>query len=376
MTLAASHALGPRLKGGIAVGQPGAGITPTHITWIDGAHPVPDERSVRAASTAIELAREARVSGDLVLVLLSGGASAMMAAPADGVSLADKRRTTEALMKAGASIAQLNCVRRHLSRIKGGRLGAEAGACLTLAISDVHTPDDDPVTIGSGPTVGDATTYADAIEVVEDLACDVPASVRTHLARGLAGMIPETPKPGAAELRQATFRVIANRHTAVQGAADEARRRGYTVETIREPTSGEARIAGLQFVEAAIERGSSAALRCTIGSGETTVRVKGNGRGGRNQEFVLGAAAALANAGAAVVLGSAGTDGVDGPTDAAGAIASSSTLARCAALGIDIADVLARNDAYIALAQLGGLLVWGPTLTNVGDIHVMLTMKA
>ncbi|MBA2303250.1 MAG: DUF4147 domain-containing protein [Acidobacteria bacterium] len=376
MIQAACAALRSRVTSGVAVGQRGAGLLPGHIEWLDGAHPLPDERSLRAASRALELAGEARVSGEALLVLLSGGASAMLAAPAGDLSLEDKQRTTTALMRAGAEIGQLNCVRKHLSLVKGGRLGVQAGRCVTLAISDVHVPADDPATIGSGPTSADPTTYADAISVLGRLRCQVPVAVRTHLERGAAGEIAETPKPGDGRLRDTSFTVIANRHAAVRGATLEASRRGYIVHVIERPTQGEAAVSGRRFVEAARAQRSAGSPSCVIGSGETTVTVAGDGRGGRNQEFVLGAAALLTDPGVAVVVASAGTDGVDGPTDASGAMATSTTVARCAGLGIELDDVLARNDAYTALGRLGDLVKWGPSMTNVGDVHVVLTMRA
>ena len=375
MACAAADALGDRLAGGVAVGlRPGSGRS-LPLEWIDGAHPVPDERSVRAAARALEVARQSRTCGEALLVLLSGGASAMLAVPAEGISLDDKRQVTEALLRAGASIRDLNCVRKHLSGIKGGRLATAAGRCCTLAISDVHVPPDDPATIGSGPTAADDTTYADALRVIDELGIAVPRAVRTHLERGAAGAIEETPRADDPGLLMSRFEVIANRRTAMDAAAREAMRRGYLVRVVEPPTHGEAHDTGRKFVELALATAPVTAPQCTIAAGETTVTVKGNGRGGRNQEFVLGAAAALAEAPAVAVVGSAGTDGIDGPTDAAGALASSTTLTRLHALGIGVDDVLARNDAYPALERLGNLIKWGPTLTNVGDVHVVLTMR-
>jgi glycerate-2-kinase len=368
----ASHA--GRVENGIVAGPRGPGPLPIQVEWIDAPHPLPDERSVRAAVRALELASAARAAGDLLLVLLSGGGSAMLAAPAEGLSLDDKRRVTEGLTRAGADITQLNCVRKHLSSIKGGRLALTAGLCQTLALSDVHLPPDDPATIASGPTVADPSTYEQALATIDDRGCDVPAAVRAHLERGAAGRLPETPKPGDARLAQARFAVLGNRHTAMDGAAREAGRRGYTVRVVAAPATGEAREAGRAFAERADRAASASGPVCVIASGETTVRVRGAGCGGRNQEFVLGAAGPLSKGPPLAIVASAGTDGVDGPTDASGGIASSTTLLRASRLGFDLAEVLERNDAYTMLERLDDLIKWGPTLTNVGDVHVLLTM--
>lgn len=375
MLQGAQAVLGERTTGGLATAKhPGHGA-PKGIEFIPGSHPLPDRNSMRAASRAYLVAEHTRVVGEALLVLLSGGGSAMLAAPADGVSLDDKRSTIAALLRAGADIVQLNCVRRHISSIKGGRLAGAARHVVTLAISDVHQPEDDPATIASGPTVPDPTTYADALAVLDRIRCDVPRAVRAHLERGAAGAIDETLKPGDPRLERSTFRIIGNRRHAMDGAAREATRRGYLVRLLDAPTRGEARDAGRIFAETALAAVPMAARVCLIASGEPTVRVKGSGRGGRNQEFVLGAAGALARGSGLALVASAGTDGVDGPTDAAGAIAASTTPARLAALGFELDDVLERNDAYPALDRLGDLVRWGPTGTNAGDVHVALTMS-
>jgi glycerate-2-kinase len=362
-----------QIVSGVVTGPRGAGSFPSAVEWIEGAHPLPDGRSIQAALRALELAGATRNAKANLLVLLSGGGSAMLAVPAKGLSLEDKRRTADALMQAGADISQLNCVRKHLSAIKGGRLAAAAGRSLTLALSDVH--DDDPGTIASGPTAPDPATYQDAIAVLDRLGAAVPRAVRAHLERGAAAEIEETPKPGDPRLTESRYAVVGNRGTAMGGAADEAKRRGYVVRVLPGATRGEARRTGRTFVETALAVHSRPVRLCVIGSGETTVTVRGDGRGGRNQEFVLGAAGTLADTAELALAASVGTDGVDGPTDAAGAFADSTTASRASALAIDIDAVLDRNDAYGALARLGGLIKWGPTLTNVGDVHVVLTMR-
>ena len=297
----------------------------------------------------------------------------MLAVPATGLSLEDKMVTARALMKAGAAIAELNCVRKHLSAIKGGRLAAAAaGRTVTLAISDVHGPiADDPAVIGSGPTVGDPTTFADALRIVHQMGVkeSLPARVLAHLERGSD----ESPKPRDERLRHSHYEVIGSRQLAMDGAVRQATALGYDVHVLREATSGEAREAGERFATAAL------ALRkgkrtCVIASGETTVRVRGGGRGGRNQEFALGAVPAIDSAAqeSIVVLASAGTDGIDGPTDAAGALVDTTTTTRATERGLRAEAALKENGAYDFFDPLGDLIVWGPTGTNVGDLHVVL----
>ncbi len=345
------------------------------IDLFQAGHPAPDAGSAAAAERALALARGVGQDGEL-LVLLSGGASAMLAAPVKGVTLDDKLLTARRLMDAGAPIDELNCVRKHLSRVKGGQLAAAAeGRTVTLALSDVHGPiADDPAVIGSGPTVADPTTFQDAIEVVRRRHVDLPRSVRSYLERGARGEVPETIKPGDPRIARSRYVVIGNRSTAVDGARRAAEAHGYQVITIDEATTGEARDAAQAFVA----RGRELAARvpgpvCVIGSGETTVTVRGGGRGGRNQEFALAVAESIAEMPMSVALASVGTDGIDGPTDAAGAVVDRTTLPRATHLGLDLRSALASNDAYPFFAALQDLVVWGPTGTNVGDLHVLLT---
>lgn len=343
-------------------------------------HPAPNSDSVAAGERALALAERSRPEGGL-LVLLSGGASAMLAAPAFGVSLQEKLATARALMEAGAAIHELNCVRKHLSRIKGGRLTAAAGRTVTLALSDVHAPvADDPSVIGSGPTVADPTTFAEALAIVRARDARVPPAVAAYLERGARGEVPETPKPGDPRVASSTYTVIGNRQTAVEGVRSAADARGYRVIVFPEATTGEARDAGVAFVSAARSLAADADQPlCIVASGETTVTVRGDGIGGRNQELALAAACSIEAAatrpmhgGRSWVLGSAGTDGIDGPTDAAGAVVDPTTLARAADRGLDWTSALARNDVYRFFEPLDDLIRWGPTGTNVGDLHVML----
>jgi glycerate-2-kinase len=276
-------------------------------------------------------------------------------------------------MNAGVPIGDLNCVRKHLSAIKGGRLAAFAPRTVTLAISDVHGPvPDDPAVIGSGPTVADPTTYSDALDVVRraGIADALPPAVIAHLQRG----DDESPKPGDPRLSWSSYEVIGNRHIAMEGAANAARARGYVVRVVEAATCGEARDAGRAFAAAALRDGAGKPL-CVIASGETTVHVRGAGRGGRNQEFALGALGVIdstAARGAGVVLASAGTDGIDGPTDAAGAIVDGTTSLRAAERELEAQAALATNGAYDYFMPLGDLVTWGPTGTNVGDLHVLV----
>lgn len=371
------YALVPELPvRAMGVGTHDAHRVPDDVEWYTGGHPTPTAESVAAGDAALAMARAVPSDGRLV-VLLSGGASALLCRPVPGVSLAEKQQITRVLMHDGRAIDELNCVRKHLSEVKGGRLaGACAGETITLAISDVMAPvEDDPSVIGSGPTVGDPSTYADAWRIVSGVAAQdaVPVSVRAWLQRGVAGDVPESPKPGDPTTRRTRYQLIGTRHVAMAGAADDARRRGFEVITIQPPVLGEAREAGAAHVAAlrAAVEGRTGPL-CVLSSGETTVTVTGKGRGGRNQEFAAGAIEALRAAGRPMLLASVGTDGIDGPTDAAGAWADTSTAATAAALGVDVRALLADNDAYELHRRLGTLIRTGPTDTNVGDIQVGL----
>jgi glycerate 2-kinase len=364
---------GTAIAAGLIAGpRPYNSELPPSLEWFDASHPSPNSLSEAAGRRALALADESRSRGGL-LVLLSGGASSMLAVPAAGLSLADKVLTARVLMNAGVAIADLNCVRKHLSAVKGGRLAASAPRTLTLAISDVHGPiADDPAVIGSGPTVADPTTYSDALAIVRRAGVreSLPATVVAHLERGGD----ESPKPGDPRLIQSTYEVIGNRQIAMEGAARAARKLGYTVTIIAAPTNGEAREAGAAFATETPSDPGGQPL-CVIGSGETTVHVRGTGRGGRNQEFALGALRGLESRQSherAAALGSAGTDGIDGPTDAAGAIVDVTTSARATQRGLRPEVALATNGAYDFFAPLGDLIMWGPTGTNVGDLHVML----
>jgi glycerate-2-kinase len=345
----------------------------------DGAHPLPDARSAASGARALAMAREAAARGDALVVLLSGGASAMLCAPADPLSLDDKIEATRVLLRSGLAIAEINAVRKHLSAIKGGRLAACAGRCVTYAISDVHAPiPDDPAVIGSGPAVADASTYGDGVAALRGAGAweAFPAAAREHLSRGARGELPETPKPGDARLARAEFVLAGSRRDAMEGARAAALALGYDVETIDAPVLGEASAAAASFIDRvrATPRARARRPLCVVASGETTVTLPaagGTAIGGRNQEFALAVLPTLADLGVCA-LASAGTDGVDGPTDAAGAIADSTSLSRAVALGLDPGAALRAHDSHPFFRALGDLVVTGPTGTNVGDLQIFL----
>jgi hydroxypyruvate reductase len=373
MALGAARLLGDRLRGGLVVGLAPLGVeAPFEVCA--GGHPVPTAASVEAGERALALAA-ARGPGEALIVLLSGGASALMAVPAPGITLEDKRATTAALLTNGADIGSMNAVRKHLSAIKGGGLAAATRAtCRTLAISDVVG--DDLSVIGSGPTVPDPTTFGEALGVLRrhgGLGAFSPRVV-DYLERGALGQVPETPKPGDPRLALSSAFVIGSRADAMRGAADEAARRGYHVVVIPEALTGEAREAAHRHIERVrLLATSRDRPLCVVSSGETTVTVRGTGRGGRNQEFALAAARGLASLAPGVVCASVGTDGIDGPTQAAGAVADGETVSRAARSGLPpVEDYLQRNDATGFFEALGDLLVTGPTGTNVGDLQVLL----
>ena len=353
--------------------QPGIGLPPT-AQWYSSAHPVPDTRSLLAGRAVLDIASAGQVE-DLLVLLLSGGASAVMALPADGISLEDKRRASERLLKEGAEVHALNTVRKHLSAIKGGQLAAAArGAVLTLAVSDVVG--DDLSAIGSGPTVSDSTTFGDALAILDQHGGrdQYPDAVVARLTGGVAGRIAETPKPGDSRLVRSTSFVIGGSRTAVDGARAAAEGLGYTVHLIDAPLVGEAREAARTLLDSASRAlHGHAGPQCILAAGETTVRVSGSGKGGRNQECALAMAEGVGGLAPVAVATSVGTDGVDGPTDAAGGIVDSTTLARAKALGIGSPmTYLDDNNSYAFFEALGDLIRTGPTDTNVGDLQIIL----
>jgi len=355
---------------GLVVTRYGHNAPCKHIEIVEASHPVPDAAGMDAAARILK-----RVQGlgpdDLVLSLISGGASALLALPAEGISLAEKQDINKALLKSGANITEMNCVRKHLSAIKGGRLAAAAlpARMVTLTISDV--PGDDPSVIGSGPTVADPTTQADALAILEKYKIEVPASVKAVLANPAN----ETPKPGDSCFANNDLRMIVTPQASLEAAAAIARKHGYEPMILANDIEGEAR--DVAMVHAAIARqaqrfGQPAKTPLAILSGgETTVTVRGKGRGGRNAEFLLALAVALdGHPGIHAIAGD--TDGVDGTEDNAGAILMPDTLARAAAKGLSAKAFLANNDGYSFFEGLGDLVITGPTLTNVNDFRAIL----
>ncbi|MEM1117650.1 MAG: DUF4147 domain-containing protein [Bacteroidota bacterium] len=339
---------------------------PARVRITEAGHPVPTAASAETARRALARA-EAAGPDDLVLALISGGGSALWALPPDGVPLADVQATTRLLLAGGVDIAGINAVRKHLSQIAGGQLAQAAAPARLVALVLSDVVGDDLSTIASGPTVGDPTTFADALAVLDGagLADRVPASVGRHLHLGAEGAIPDTP----ASIPEAATVLIGTNRTAVEAAAAEAARRGYRVEVAAEPLEGEARDVGRAV--AAWTQGASPGTAYVAG-GETTVTVTGAGRGGRNQEVAVAAALALDGTEANALVLSGGTDGIDGPTDAAGGWATSETASGMRTGGVDPEAALADNDACTALDAAGTLLHTGPTHTNVADVIVAL----
>ena len=344
------------------------------IEVVEAAHPVPDEAGRRAAQRILAAA-SGLSEDDLVLCLVSGGASALLAAPAEGVSLEDKQAINKALLRSGAAIGEMNCVRKHLSAIKGGRLAAACAPArvVTLLISDV--PGDDPAVIGSGPTVPDPTTCADALAIFRRHGIDIPAPVRAALEAGLL----ETPKPGDPALRGNEVHLVATPQQALEAAAQAAAQAGVTAHILSDQIEGESRDVGQVHAALARQvarRGQPFPAPCVILSGgETTVTVRSSGgRGGRATEFLLGAALALDGEPGVHVL-AADTDGIDGSDDNAGAIVTPDTLARASAKGLKARDRLDGNDARTFFETLGDLVVSGPTFTNVNDFRALLVSR-
>ena len=367
MAAAAEQVLGDHIAGGFVVVKDGYGARLTRVEMAEAGHPVPDARGLAASSRMLEIAREAG-EDDLVLFLVSGGGSALTPAPAPPITLAEKQELTRLLLASGATIGELNAVRKHLSLFKGGQLAraARPAAVLTLALSDVIG---DPLdVIASGPTAPDPTTFADALEVLarRGVSARMPDSIRWRLEAGRAGEIEETPKPGDRLFDRVRNVVIGNNALVTDAAAATARRLGYRTDVMTRELQGEARDVARDFVARARRLTPPA---CLIAGGETTVTVRGGGKGGRCQEFALAAALELAPSDRITVL-AAGTDGTDGPTDAAGAIVNGSCVARGVAAGADARRALGENDAYAFLRASGNLVMSGPTRTNLLDLYL------
>jgi glycerate 2-kinase len=348
---------------GLVVTRYGHGLPTRSIEVIEAAHPVPDDAGEWAARRMLGLAAGLGAEDQLIM-LLSGGASALLVVPAQGIPLAEKQQVTRALLRSGANISEMNTLRKHLSAIKGGRLAlaAHPAEVVTLMVSDV--PGDEAPVIGSGPTVPDPTTYADARAVLAKYRIDPPPAV----AASLAATRDETPKPGDPRLARATAIMIATPRQALAAAADAAQQAGYRPVVLGDALEGEAREVGTAQAKLALEQSGRVAL---ISGGETTVTVRGKGRGGRNAEYLLGLTLALNGAPGVHAL-ACDTDGIDGSEDNAGALCTPDSLARARARGLDAAARLADNDAYGFFAALDDLVVTGPTRTNVNDFRIIL----
>jgi glycerate 2-kinase len=372
MARAMERLLGARITGGLINVKDGHGAKLRRIQINECGHPIPDQRGVDGARRIAQIASGAGPD-DLVVCLISGGASALLPLPAPGITLAEKQKTTQLLLHCGASIHELNCVRKHISRIKGGQLARMAypAKLLTLILSDVIGDDLD--VIGSGPTVPDPSTFADARAIFEKYKIwkKLPSAVR----RRFTSPPEETPKPGDKVFEKTRNVIVGSNALAVDAAAAEARRLGFHTLVLSTFLEGEAR--QVARVHAAIAKEIRATGRpakapaCVISGGETTVTIRGKGLGGRNQEFALAAAIDIAGLRDVAIL-SAGTDGTDGPTDATGAIADGGTLARAETLGLHASAFLMNNDSYHFFEATGDLIKTGPTGTNVADIQLIL----
>jgi hydroxypyruvate reductase len=376
MARAVEALLGERIAGGIVIVKHGHSIPLKKLKIVEAGHPIPDPAGIRATEAIIRLLRRTQ-KNDLILCLVSGGASALLSCPVVGLSLQDKQRTTQALLNCGARIQEVNAIRKHISGIKGGRLAelAYPSTVLSLILSDVI--DDSMDNIGSGPTAPDSSTFADCLSIIDryGLGDMIPLAVTTFLKKGAAGEIADTPKADNPIFQQVQNLLIGNNQLALVAAKEKAQALGYNTLILSSSVEGEAtRVAIDHVVSARDVLSSSSPVRppaCIISGGETTVTIRGAGLGGRNQEFALAAALEIDGLNGIVVL-SGGTDGTDGPTDAAGGIVDGTTVQRARDQGLNARSYLERNDSYPLLKAVGDLLITGPTLTNVMDLRLIL----
>ena len=382
MARAVENQLGDRLSGGMIIVKDGHGGSLRHTEVIEASHPEPDERGCRGAEAMLEWLSRETSPEDLVIIVISGGGSALLPLPAEGLTLGDKQATTRELLACGAEIQEINAIRKHISRVKGGRLlrHLNRASVLSLILSDVIG--DDLPSIASGPTVADPTTFGDCLEILDKygITGSIPFSVLDHLRRGDAGgdnAPPETLKPEEFSTDRVSNIIIANNRLATEAAAAEAYRLGYAPLLLSSSLSGDTGELARYHVSLArevISGGNPVAPPCClISGGESTVVLQGNGKGGRNMEFALECARHMDFfAGKPVLFASLGTDGTDGPTDAAGARVTANTVSRAEAKGLSIEDHLRRNDSYNFFKPLGDLIITGPTMTNVMDLHFVL----
>lgn len=376
MALAVERILGDRVANGLIICGRGSGGSLRRLLVREASHPLPDEDGVSATEELLEMA-DPLTDQDLVIFLVSGGGSAMLTAPPPGVSVPDLQRATRLFLHSGMTIHEINTVRKHLCRVKGGRLAARISPAtiITLILSDVIGDRLD--LIASGPTAPDPSGYPEAIASLErrGLWEQMPDSIREALLAGRAGRVPETPKPDSPVFKRVHHRIVGSNRMSLLAAQARAKRMGMNTILLSSSVCGESREIAQFYAALAREiRNFDQPVKapaCLIAGGETTVKVNGDGRGGRCQEMALAIARTIAEIPGTVFL-AAGTDGVDGVTDAAGGIADSSTLERALAKGLDLERSLARNDAYPALRELGDLVKTGPTGTNVMDVHILL----
>ena len=376
MAKALEDLLGDRIAEGVIVVKEGHGLPLKHVRIHEASHPVPDERGIRGAEDILALADGAG-ERDLVLCVISGGGSALLVAPAEGVTLADKQEVTRLLLACGADIHEINTVRKHLSRAKGGGLArlAYPATVVSLILSDVIG--DDLNVIASGPAVPDTSTFADTRQVFDryDIWHDLPQSVQRRIEQGLAGDIEDTPKARDDVFQRCYSELVGTNIQALIAAGKAAEQKGYQTLILSSVVEGEAREVVKMFTAFAKEVRNSGnpipAPACILCGGETTVTIQGEGKGGRNQEFALAAAMIIDGLENIVVL-SGGTDGTDGPTDAAGAIADGRTMARAGEMQLDPLDFLRRSDSYHFFQPLDDLIITGPTRTNVSDVYMVL----
>jgi glycerate 2-kinase len=376
MAAAVEEAWGDRITDGVVTVKDGYTVPTRRVRLLEAGHPVPDERGA-AAAREIHVLAESAGADDVVLVLVSGGGSALTPAPVPPITLGDKQAMTRHLLAVGATINQLNAIRKHCSLLKGGQLARAAAPARVeaLLLSDVVG---DPLdVIASGPTTPDVSTFAEALDILDRFALRerAPQSIVQRLEQGVRGQLPETPKPGDPLFARVRNTVIGNNALVVEAAAARARELGFTPHVLTRSLEGEAREVARQFVQMArairAGRGPVAPPACVIGGGETTVTVKGRGKGGRCQEFALAAALDMEGLRDVVML-AAGTDGTDGPTETAGAMVDGESVARARARGADPAASLAENDSHDLLAGIGDLVTTGPTNTNLLDLYLAL----
>jgi glycerate 2-kinase len=377
MAQALEVVLGERLEDGLVIVKTGHSLATKRTTVLEAGHPIPNRAGLVATQRLLRLAQSLSPK-DLLIVLLSGGASSLLPAPVSEVTLADKQRTTQLLLRCGATINEINVVRKHLSLIKGGRLAASTSArIITLVLSDVIG--DDLGSIGSGPTAADPSTFAEAVAVLQryQIWPAVPPAVRRHLQRGQKGAVPETLKPGSPREWSVHHHIIGSNHIMLEAVERVARKAGLFTKLLSSPFIGEASIAAKQLVDlsTAVRAGRGRVRRpyCVVAGGETTVTVTGHGKGGRAQEFAAAAAFEISGLSNAWVV-ALGSDGTDGPTEAAGALVNSRTVSRAKRLKVDLHTVLNRHNTYPALKKLGCHIHTGPTGTNVNDLYLFLQL--